>query len=301
MDVTGLELAMGQKGPARLIGTVSYRADLAQVCGWKNLAIKNPSHYLIGTLSGTAGITQKDQRLVGNLDARIEKLVVAGQGNVANGQPQWIALWKEPSVQLTANGSYDTAIDKLTLESSRIDVDGLSMTASGKLDECSKNKSIELAGQLAYDWEVLTKTVRSADSSEHSTHRQGPASVFDQRIARESDRQFAASSSSAVVSNGPHQFCNRTLVRNSRTAPADRRCHPISRGTRVWVGRQPTFTVLAPEQEMFPRTSIVGFVGLHPSIWLCIERRQTAFDADGLPESKSIRRGIASGKGARFD
>ena len=156
MELSNFECGFGNLGLSKLVGTASYRADLTQLSGWKNLAIKNPSHYLVGTLSGTAGITRQDRLLIGEVDAKVEKMVVAGQG-VTNGQPAWVALWKERELKVTGKGSYDAAIDKLALESSHIQVDGLSIAASGQLDECSTKQGINLTGDLAYEWDSLLK------------------------------------------------------------------------------------------------------------------------------------------------
>jgi len=157
MDVADLEFGLGPKGQHSLTGTASYRADLTQLSNWKNLAIKNPSYYLIGTMNGTASVTQRDGLLVGDLDAQVEKFIVAGQGTGPNSQPQWVALWKEPLVKLTGKCSFNGSTDQMSLDSSRVEVNGLSLGANGKLEHCSTQRRIDLTGDLTYDWDLLTK------------------------------------------------------------------------------------------------------------------------------------------------
>ena len=157
VDIDNLECALGPKGLARLVGTASYRADLKQISHWKNLALEKPAYYLIGSLSGTANLQQNEGVIAANLDTQIEKLVVAGLNTPAGGQPAWVALWKEPQLKVGARGTYDVTADKLVLDSSSLDVDGVSVSAKGKLDDCLTRQGIDLTGELGYDWERLVK------------------------------------------------------------------------------------------------------------------------------------------------
>ncbi len=190
LDVADLEWTVGPPGQASLTGTASYRADLTQLSNWKNLAIKNPSYYLIGSLSGTAGITRQDNLLVGQLDAQAEKFIVAGQGIGSSGQPQWVALWKEPVVKLVSKGSYDSAADKLTLDLSHLDLGGLAAEVSGKLDGCSTNQRIDVTGDLAYDWDMLMK-------------RLGPQLGQNLQLTGKDHRPFSIKGSLVRSSAGP--------------------------------------------------------------------------------------------------
>jgi len=157
VDVANLDLTYAPQGLISLTGTASYRAELTELSSWKNQAIKEPAYYLIGALSGTADIARQNNSLVGNVDAQVEKFIVAGQGVGANGQPQWVALWKEPQLKLSSKGAYDVASDQFAFDNSHFDVEGLSIGTSGKLDQCSTNRRIDMAGELAYDWELLLK------------------------------------------------------------------------------------------------------------------------------------------------
>lgn len=157
LEIDNLECALGQQGLSRLVGTATYRADLKQISHWKNLALEKPEYYLIGSLAGKANLQQQEGVISANLDAQIEKLVLAGLNTPAGGQPSWVALWKEPQLRLSARGAYDAATDKLALESSSLDVDGVSVSAKGKLDDCLSRQGIDLSGELGYDWERLVK------------------------------------------------------------------------------------------------------------------------------------------------
>ena len=189
VEVADLECALGPQGLNGLAGTASYRADLKQISSWKNLAVSNPSYYLLGSLSGTAGITRQNGGFVGNVNAQVDKLIVAGQGTGTNGQPQWVALWKEPQFKFSGSGSYDGAADKLILDSSHVDADGLSIGANGKLDNCLTNRRIDLSGDLAYDWDRLMK-------------RMGPQLSQQIQMTGKDHRPFSLKGSLVAASNG---------------------------------------------------------------------------------------------------
>lgn len=155
LDLAEFDCAFCPQGISKLNGSAKYHADLVQLSSWRNLAIPNPSNYLIGTLSGTAKLVQQDQSLTGDLDAQVEKLVIAGIGANAAGAPQWEALWKEPRFRVTGRGAYNMSGDLFSLETSVVEVDGVSANAKGKLAECFTNRRIDLSGTLNYDWDVL--------------------------------------------------------------------------------------------------------------------------------------------------
>lgn len=157
VEIDGLDCALGPQGLTRLVGTATYQADLKQITHWKNLALENPEYYLIGSLSGKADLQQNEGAITANLVTQIDKLVVAGLSTPPGGPPAWVALWKEPQLKAAARGTYNVAADKLVLESSTLDVDGVSVSANGKLDACLTTQSIDLSGELGYDWERLVR------------------------------------------------------------------------------------------------------------------------------------------------
>lgn len=155
-DVTDLECALNDQGLGSFIGRARYNADLVGLSRWKNLATPNPSYYLLGTLAGTANVTRQGAGVSTQVDAEIQNFILAGPGRGANGQMEWVPLWKEPQVKLGANGSYDSAADRLAVESSRVELTGLAIAASGALDQFSTAKRVDLSGNLDYDWDQLS-------------------------------------------------------------------------------------------------------------------------------------------------
>ena len=189
LEVDGLECELGPQGLAKLVGTAEYEADLKKVSHWINLATEKPSYYLLGMLSGTANLTQSGGVMNANLETQVEKLVVAGLSTPASGPPQWVAMWKEPQLKVLAKGAYDTSADKLSLESSSLSVDGLTVGAKGKLDACLSAQQIDLTGDIAYDWDKLVK--RFGDQLSKHVQLQG-----------QDHRPFAIKGSLASLSTG---------------------------------------------------------------------------------------------------
>ncbi len=189
LQITDLDCKFDHNRLTGLSGAAAYRADLVQLSSWRNLAIESPSYYLVGSLTGTANVIQRDQQLAGELDVTVEKLVVAGQGTGTNGQPQWIALWKEPQLKVTGKCAYDKVVDALMLDSVQVDVDGLTMGAKGKLSECYANQRIDLTGDLAYDWDALSK-------------RFGPTVGQNIQVSGKDRRSFSMTGSLAGRSRG---------------------------------------------------------------------------------------------------
>lgn len=155
IDVTDLDYGVNRNGLSTLVGMASYQADLSTISTWQLPAQGEPSYFLVGTVTGTAGIARQGGSLNGNIATRVEKFLVATPSHMPDGQLHWITLWKEPAIQLNGKGNYDGSSDGLTLQSARLEVGGLSLDANGKLDRCSTNQIVSLNGQLGYDWEQL--------------------------------------------------------------------------------------------------------------------------------------------------
>ena len=142
---------------ATVAGNASYKANLKQISHWKNLAIEMPANYIMGNLTGTATVSNRNGVSAASLDAQVEKFVIVGQNTSPDGQLMWVALLKEPLLKLAATGAYDGTIDKLMIDTSTVEVEGLSATAKGSLDACFTTCRIDLRGELACDWDTLVQ------------------------------------------------------------------------------------------------------------------------------------------------
>ena len=161
--IDNLDVALTKAGGiARLAGEAAYRADLDKLSRWKNQALDRHSYHLIGELSGRATVTEDANLMTADFDASVEKLVIAALQTPAGQQPHWEAMWREPKLHLTGQGSYDSAQDDLKLDASSLSAEGLSVSAKGSMDKLSTAQRVDLTGQLGYDWDVLVQRFGAA-------------------------------------------------------------------------------------------------------------------------------------------
>ena len=149
-------------GLARLAGDAAYRADLDKLSHWKNQALERPSYHLIGALSGRATMTEEANLMTADVDASVEKLVVAALQTLPEQQPRWEKMWSEPKLHITGKGSYDSTLDDLKLDASSLSAEGLNVTVKGSMDKLSTAQRVDLTGQLGYDWDVLVQRFGAA-------------------------------------------------------------------------------------------------------------------------------------------
>ena len=161
--IDNLDVALTKTGGlARLAGDAAYRADLDKLSRWKNQALERPSYHLIGALTGRATVTEEANLMTADLDANVEKLVVAALQTSEGQQPRWEKMWSEPKLHLTGQGSYDSAQDDLKLDASSLSAEGLNVTAKGSMEKLSTKQRVDLTGQLGYDWDVLVQRFGAA-------------------------------------------------------------------------------------------------------------------------------------------
>ncbi len=177
-------------GLAKLEGDAAYRADLDKLSRWKNQAIERPAYHLVGALNGSANVTATEggTLMTADLDANVEKLVIAGLTEVAGEQPRWVALWREPKLHLTSKGTYSSTRDDLKLDSASVTADGLSVATQGTMQKLSTSQQLDLTGEVAYDWEVLVQ-------------RFGAQLGKDIQLTGKDKRTFAAKGSLASLSS----------------------------------------------------------------------------------------------------
>lgn len=146
----------------RITGDAAFRGDLDKLSRWKNQALERPSYHAIGAIEGRAHLVENNSTITVELDTTITKLVFADLELMPNQQLHWVALWREPELHLKAKGGYDTSADQMQLDTASIQADGLALDLHGTVAQLSSAQSIDLAGNLDYDWQALSQ--RMGDS-----------------------------------------------------------------------------------------------------------------------------------------
>lgn len=153
-----LEVALTPAGGlARLAGNTAYRADLDKLSRWKNQALERPSYHLVGALAGKANVVQEGTAMSGDINANVEKVVVAALQTPAGQAPRWEALWREEKLILSGKGAYDSVSDDLKVDAASVAVAGLNAAAKGTMQKLSTAQQVDVTGQIGYDWQVLVQ------------------------------------------------------------------------------------------------------------------------------------------------
>jgi hypothetical protein len=77
-----------------------------------------------------------------------------------NANGQWNQVWKEPRIDVLADGSFDAGSGTLHIQTASIDAPTAKVTASGTLSRMNDDMFADLQGTTEYDWDVLSKRLR---------------------------------------------------------------------------------------------------------------------------------------------
>jgi len=158
-------------GLERISGDAAYRADLDKVSRWKNQALARPSTHLMGMLEGRSHIVNQSGSVTASLDAQVANFVFARLETLPTQQLHWVAQWREPDLRIVGNGVYESGTDSFRLQDATLTADGLSLAARGSLLELTGAQTIDLQGELGYDWDVIHQ--RLGDSIRKSIRLRG--------------------------------------------------------------------------------------------------------------------------------
>ena len=141
----------------KVTGDAAYRGDLDKLSKWKNDALEMPSYTFMGGFEGRAHLAEQDSVISVDMETTVKKLVVADLEKLADQRLHWVALWREPEMQLTAKGTYNMTSDDLQMETASAQTDGLSLSLQGSLAKISTQQKVDLKGELGYDWEIVSQ------------------------------------------------------------------------------------------------------------------------------------------------
>ena len=170
-QINDLQIDLNEGMLERLTGAASYRGDLDKLSRWKNQALALPSYHLIGTFEGRTHLVEQDGVITAEMQTTVQKFVFADLETLPSQQLHWVALWREPELQLTGQGAYNTIKDQLRLDSATVQADGLSISASGSMAQLATAQQIDLKGDLSCDWDTVTQ--RLGDSVRKSIQLSG--------------------------------------------------------------------------------------------------------------------------------
>lgn len=110
-------------------------------------------HHVLGQLAGTVNLHPQGEQLQGDIDLQLTNAVLAGLS--ADPQPRWVAMWREPMLQVNGQLRHHQPSTRWDLSSMQMKTSGFSMTANGHIDPRSDGTDLDLQGQVTYDWEQV--------------------------------------------------------------------------------------------------------------------------------------------------
>src|SRR5207244_7776381 len=72
----------------------------------------------------------------------------------------WQAVWQEPKVNFSGQGTFDPATSTLKVERTSLAASSGSLTAGGTLSKITSSPEIDLSGEIAYDLATLTQQIQ---------------------------------------------------------------------------------------------------------------------------------------------
>jgi hypothetical protein len=149
---TTLKLPSG--GPANIVGSIAWQADLARLANWTHDPKKPASINATGRFSGQANVTESGAVTTAQLGAAIDNLAVADAAHST------APFWQEKRLAITAGGKYDHAADTVKLDSFDVASTALHLQGAGQIAKLSGTEDVNLAGQVDYDWQTLGPLLR---------------------------------------------------------------------------------------------------------------------------------------------
>lgn len=136
-------------------GDAQFRVHLGNVSRWKVAAQRQPNNFVAGEATGSLRLQQRGMTTRASLDARVEQLTL---GTPTNRTPSgWETLWQEPEITLATQAEFDSSSRGLKLSETKLIADGLEIDFTGSLDGLSSPPSVDVAGEVAYNWNRLTQ------------------------------------------------------------------------------------------------------------------------------------------------
>lgn len=136
-------------------GDARFRVHLGNVSGWKVQAQQQTSYFVAGEATGSLRFQQRGSITTATLDSTVAKLALATPNERM--QSGWETAWQEPQVTLTTQATFDSAKQSLRLNETKLLADGLEVDLAGQVAELAATPVVDVAGEVAYDWDRLTQ------------------------------------------------------------------------------------------------------------------------------------------------
>jgi hypothetical protein len=182
-----------------VVGMIDFRGDLARLTSWLKSDKPPGQPPMAGALTGRVEIGYRGQSLAAKWTTDIENLVVVTAPPASSARaalasastPLAEALWQEPRINLSGQGSFDPATSSLAVERMSLTAANAGLTAVGGIKKLSTAPEVDLSGEIAYSLEGLTQQLRSREASRGPKAGQAlPFGLDTLQLAGKEKRQF---------------------------------------------------------------------------------------------------------------
>ncbi len=164
------------RGSLGLLGQVEFSGDLEKLHRWTLRPGEPAPLVFAGRLSGRTELQVTGDVTAAKIEARIDDFAAIGQsapaaeidqpanllrrGRAGAARTEQVPLWQEKQVVLNFRGQYDRRADAAKLESLELASNALRIRAAGGIGAMSREANLDLRGEVAYDWETLSRVLR---------------------------------------------------------------------------------------------------------------------------------------------
>jgi translocation and assembly module TamB len=177
----GLTVSAGEKFSA--VGRCDFQANAQRLGDWF-LAGPEQTYQLVGIVTGAVTLNGGADQIqagwdVTAADFAVSQKILSGQnGNIfpvnqpsvnqpslnqpsLNQPSTFRPIWNEKELKLRGSGSYDSTVDKLTINSTEVISSAVTLSTQGSVTELTKSCTMDLRGNIGFGWEQVTQLLQS--------------------------------------------------------------------------------------------------------------------------------------------
>ena len=150
-----LSIALPDKGPPVVAGTIAYRGDVNRL--QRLLGDPKAKWQFVGAIQGQAQFDSQQAVQTAKIDATLENVALWDYASATSPDPKLrVPAWQDTKVVIAATAGIDRAADALRIDALDVQSETLRLQAAGKIDRLSTQMNADLSGKIDYDLDRVT-------------------------------------------------------------------------------------------------------------------------------------------------
>ena len=161
------DLNLGYNHYLQIAGDVAFRANVNRVADWFELSPTDESIFWFGDAEGIVKLATDANGISMVIESDVNDMAAATQTinlpatnggplrNVAAGQRQWNALWRDAKVRVTGGVKLNHAFDAVTFNETAIQATSLSGVVTGSITDLYQTMNVDVSGAWQPDWSQI--------------------------------------------------------------------------------------------------------------------------------------------------